>query len=133
MIVVDTNLLAYLVLPTAPAPLAEAAWTKDSAWIAPALIRSELRNVVLGAVRRGSVRKRDAVQLLEQAREAVTIADALPGDEAVLQLALESGCSAYDCEFVWLARFLGLPLVTSDRQVLNAFPDTAVPLERFAA
>lgn len=36
-------------------------------------------------------------------------------------------CSAYDCEFVWLARDLRLPLVTADRKVLDAFPDTVAP------
>ncbi len=106
---------------------------KDSAWIAPPLIRSEFRNVVLGAVRRGAIRRPDAVQMLAQGRDAVAIADVPPEDESVLQLALGSGCSAYDCEFVWLARTLGIPLVTSDRQVLRAFPETAIALKAFAA
>ncbi len=50
----------------------------------------------------------------------------------VLSLAAESGCSAYDCEFVALARNLGVSLVTSDREVLKAFPAIAVPLERYS-
>jgi predicted nucleic acid-binding protein len=32
----------------------------------------------------------------------------------------------YDCEFVWLARDLSLPLVTADKKVLNAFSGFAV-------
>jgi predicted nucleic acid-binding protein len=48
-----------------------------------------------------------------------------------LQLAAESGCSAYDCEFVALARDLEVPLVTADRQLLAAFPSTAVSPEAF--
>lgn len=42
-----------------------------------------------------------------------------------LQLAARSTCSAYDCEFVALARDLGTPLVTADRQVVASFPDIA--------
>jgi predicted nucleic acid-binding protein len=46
----------------------------------------------------------------------------------VMSLALESGCSAYDCEYVALARLLSVPLVTEDRQLLAAVADIARPL-----
>jgi predicted nucleic acid-binding protein len=50
----------------------------------------------------------------------------------ILRLADESGCSAYDCEFVALARALSVPLVSNDREVLKAFPAIAVPLAAYA-
>src|SRR5439155_25439010 len=46
--------------------------------------------------------------------------------QEVLQLSMRSRCSAYDCEFVALALDLGVPFLTADRQVLRAFPSTAV-------
>lgn len=46
----------------------------------------------------------------------------------VLDLVQRSNCSAYDCEFVALARRLETTLVTSDRKLLNAFPDCTAPL-----
>jgi predicted nucleic acid-binding protein len=46
----------------------------------------------------------------------------------VLDLVNRSDCSAYDCEYVALAKQLGLKLVTMDRKVLRAFPEVAVPL-----
>jgi predicted nucleic acid-binding protein len=52
--------------------------------------------------------------------------------EAVLRLAMSSGCSAYDCEFVALAQDLGARLVTSDTELLRAFPGVATTPERFA-
>ena len=67
----------------------------------------------------------EAERLLAGGEYAVASAD-------VLELAAASGCSAYDCEFVALARDLAVPLVTVDRELLAAFPDHAVPLERFA-
>jgi predicted nucleic acid-binding protein len=57
------------------------------------------------------------------------IADVL-GPE-VLRTALASGLTAYDAEFVVLARALGVPLVTADRTVLAAAADVAVSLESF--
>jgi predicted nucleic acid-binding protein len=44
---------------------------------------------------------------------------------AILSLIRTSECSAYDCEFVWLAKNLSFPLVTPDKRVLQEFPDTA--------
>jgi predicted nucleic acid-binding protein len=48
-------------------------------------------------------------------------------------LAVSSGCSAYDAEFVVLARELGVSLVTLDKELLDKFPGTAVSPERFLA
>ena len=49
--------------------------------------------------------------------------------DGILTLAFESGRSAYDCEFVALARELGVPLITCDRQLVRTFPAVARYLE----
>lgn len=69
MIVVDTNLLAYLLLPIPHAAQADAILLKDPEWIAPTLIHSELRNVLVGAVRRKDIKADDARVLLDRAAE----------------------------------------------------------------
>jgi predicted nucleic acid-binding protein len=46
---------------------------------------------------------------------------------AVLRLAMQSRCSAYDCEYVAVAEAAGVPLVTNDRQILKEFPSIARP------
>lgn len=53
-------------------------------------------------------------------------------DAEVMDLALASKCSAYDCEYVALAYSLRIPLVTWDKQVLKAFRDVAAKPESFA-
>lgn len=133
MIIADTNLLACLLLPTAHTDAAERVLIRDSDWIAPALIHSGFRNVLLGALRRKDIHRRDMGLLLDRALEVVTIPAMAIDGAAVLAMALDSGCSAYDCEFAWLARELGAPLVTADRQVHAAFPDLAVSPSAFVA
>jgi predicted nucleic acid-binding protein len=133
VIVVDTNLLARLVLQGVDTPLAEAVHRRDPDWIAPPLLYSEIRNVLVTQVRRGALPKEQA---MAAATEAVIImkGDHIPvGTPDVLELALRSGCTAYDCEFVAVAKELEATLVTSDRQVLAAFPETAVSPEAFVA
>ena len=55
----------------------------------------------------------------------------MPG-EVVIDIALEC-VTAYDAEFVALARLLGVPLVTMDSAILRGAPDVANPLEAFAS
>jgi len=50
---------------------------------------------------------------------------------AVLELAVRSKCSTYDCEYVTLAMALGISLITTDRAVLRAFPDVALSPAQF--
>ena len=45
--------------------------------------------------------------------------------DRVIDTALECGLTAYDAEFVVLARTLGVPLATSDREILEGAPDVA--------
>jgi predicted nucleic acid-binding protein len=133
VIVVDTNIVARFVLRGEGTTLAERVLERDAIWVAPTLIHSELRNVLATSVRTRRI-------TLEKARVAASVADSvLDGTSrdvdtgSVLELAERSGCTSYDCEFVSVALDLGVPLVTSDRQVLAAFPGTAVSPEAFAA
>jgi len=43
------------------------------------------------------------------------------------------GCSAYDAEYVVLARGARVPLVTTDKELLEKFPETAITPEAFLA
>ncbi len=47
--------------------------------------------------------------------------------EVVLNL-VNSDCSAYDCEFVALAKEKNTPLFTMDKKIIQSFPDVAVSL-----
>jgi predicted nucleic acid-binding protein len=133
VIVVDTNVIGYLFVASDRSELAELALRKDPEWAAPLLWRSELRNVLAQYVRRSLLGLEDAKRIMGSAEETVRGREYQVTSGRVLALAAESRCSAYDCEFVALADELGLPLVTVDRQLLDAFPGVAVELEAFCA
>lgn len=46
----------------------------------------------------------------------------------IFETAAGSACSAYDCEFVALAKSLAVSLYTLDRKLVESFPDTALTL-----
>lgn len=128
MIVADTNVVAYLVLPSPHTALAERLFLSDPEWVAPLLWRSEMRNVLALYLRKSLVTLEQAVALQQEAEEILRGREYEIGSDEVLDLVARSPCSAYDCEFVALARSLGVPLATMDRKLVAAFPDTAVLL-----
>lgn len=133
MIVVDSNVIAYLYLPQGEPTAARRARELDPAWAAPALWRSEFRNVLALHMRHREVSLASAVVAQAEA-EALLAGHEYEVDSArVLALAAASGRTAYDCEFVAVAQALGVHLVTSDWQVLASFPGVAVSLRDFAA
>lgn len=65
------------------------------------------------------------------AERRMRFADRTVTSERVLELASASRLSAYDCEFVAVAQDAGVPLVTADRRIVAAFPETAHLLSEF--
>ena len=133
MIVADTNVIAYLTLPTPYTALAEHLLLADPEWIAPILWRSEMRNVLALYLRKSLVTLEEAVALQMEAEALLQDREYEVGARDALTLAHRSACSAYDCEFVALAQNLDVKLVTMDRKVADAFPETAVLLSDFVA
>lgn len=130
MIVVDTNILAYLYLPGEYSANAEALLERDPEWAAPLLWRSEFRNILAGYLRRGALKFEQVADLQDEAEALLEGAEFAVDSISVLELVRDSNCSAYDCEFVALAKRLDTKLVTMDRKVLRAFPEHAVSLAR---
>ena len=130
MIVVDTNVLAYLLLPGPKTSRAEALLLDHPQWAAPPLWRSEWRNVLATYLRRDLLNLPAALALMQQAEAILSAHEQPVSSEQVLALASSSRCSAYDCEFVAAAQQLGVPLVTEDRMILSAFPVEARPLHQ---
>ncbi|MEN8753989.1 MAG: type II toxin-antitoxin system VapC family toxin [Desulfobacterales bacterium] len=131
MIAVDTNIISYLFIEGEFTALSEKAFQKDHHWVAPFLWRSEFRNVLTACFRKGLLQFHDALKIVEQAEWLMKGNEYSLTSASVLRLVVQSDCSAYDCEFVALARELRIPLITMDKRILNSFPEAATRLEEF--
>jgi len=131
VIVVDVNILAYRWLPGSRSEVADVVAKKDGMWAAPILWRSEMRNILAGYIRQNRLDEPAALEVLQKASTSVTDREGSVTDAEVIALVRSSGCSAYDCEYAALAIRLGVPLITEDRQLLAAFPHTAISMQAF--
>ena len=133
MIVADTNLIAYFLLKGPHTREAEAVFQKDGEWVAPRLWRSEFRNVLVVSFRHALLSLDDILSLMDRAEQLMKGGGYEMESSRVLRLAGDSGCSAYDCEFVALAEELGVPLVTADRTLIERFKHVAVSMKAFCS
>ncbi len=128
MIVVDTNILVYLYLPTKHTQKVEALLANDPEWIAPTLWRSEFRNVLALYLRKNLLTFDQALAIQHEAEALLQNKEFIVTSLDVLQRVQKSECSAYDCEFVALAQNMHVKLITIDKKVLKNFPETAISL-----
>ena len=125
MIVADTNVIVYLALASPYTARAEQLFLRDPDWVVPRLWRSEFRNVLALYLRKllvtfdEAIRVQSAMEELFQGREYE-----LPSLD-ILNLVNDSACSAYDCEFIALAKSFNTHVVTMDKKLARAFPETA--------
>jgi len=131
VIVVDTNVVAYLLLDGDRSKNARALLQTDSQWAAPILWRSEFRNVLALYLRKKYINAMKARELMSKAEQLLRGNEFQVPSTQILDLVENSTCSAYDCEFVALARDLGITLVTNDKQIVREFKQYAKPLKQF--
>jgi len=96
------------------------------------LWRSELCNILALYLRKGILSRQGAQSIMDQALLLLKGREFSVSPAQVLDLCAASSCSAYDCEFVALARDLAISLVTVDREILRCFPETALALDNLA-
>lgn len=121
MLVVDTNVVAYLLIAGNATQQAQALWQVDADWRSEPFYRVEFSNLLATQVRAKALTLDQAQTLLERAQTTVTTtADVSHAD--ALRLASKLGVSAYDARFLWSAQSLGSKLVTEDARLRKAAP-----------
>lgn len=125
MIVVDTNVICHYFLRGDADDAVIRVMREDPEWVAPYLWLSEARNVLMKLhVHSGQDMSTlsDRLDIAEAFMRPRTIR---VKSEHVLPIAMESGLTAYDAEFVSVALELDCPLITLDRKIRIAYPKCA--------
>ena len=125
MIVADSNLIAYLLIPGDKSDICDEVFLKDPDWAVPLLCRSEFRNILTLYMRHEQMSLNQALATMEKADRLWRDHEYSVPSNAVLELTHKHNISAYDGEFVVLAQELGTPLITFDNAVKRMFPKIA--------
>lgn len=126
--VVDTNVVAYLLLHSEPfGNEAYRFWQVVTEPIAPALWEAELSNVIWMAVRTKVISPEEGLRRLELAgRLGIQSVPSRRLWQGALRHAIAADVAAYDAFFVELANREHIPLATFDSKLLKTFPQIAM-------
>jgi predicted nucleic acid-binding protein len=127
LVLVDTNVLAYLLIEGDHTPSAQQLLTRDPDWRSEAFIMVEFTNVLATYMRTRGLELDQALRLLAKADMVVPVLTAVPHSRA-LEAAAEHAISAYDGHFVALAMQSRRRLVTEDTRLLTAAPGWTMSL-----
>lgn len=119
MIVVDANIIAYWAIDGEYTEPARRLREMEPDWIVPALCRHELANVLTIYVKHGAMEVADA-QVVWQGIESIIFEREYDIElSRAIAVAVETGTSAYDAQYLMLARIKAIPFVTQDRQLVS--------------
>lgn len=123
MILVDTNIISYLILETQYTKPVEKLFIKDNDWYSPQLWKSEFRSVLSLYINQKILKLEEALNIYTKANEIINTIYTEPDSKAILELSVNNKLSVYDCEFIFWAQAKKLPLITYDKRVLHAFSE----------
>lgn len=126
MIVADSNLIAYLLIPGDKSAMADEVFLKDPAWAVQLICRSEIRNILTLYMRHGKISLNQAQATMEKAERLWRGHEFSVPSNDILELTHKHNVTAYDGEFVVLAQALNVTLVTFDKALTKLFPKIAI-------
>ena len=121
-VLVDTNVVAHLLLAGEPGVAARALYEMDPDWRSEPLLFFELTNVLATSMRSGGASRAKAVEALDKAHQIFDQALHAVGDRDALDVAAQYRISGYDARFIAAAAALGTRLVTEDARLRKAAP-----------
>jgi predicted nucleic acid-binding protein len=127
VILVDTNVLAYLMLEGNRTSAAQDLFERDGDWRSEAFIMVEFSNVLATYVRTKVLSRDQGLKLLTGAEKLMPVLTSVQNARA-LEVAMQFGISAHDACFVALAIQMKVKLVTEDAKLRAAVPSWTVSL-----
>jgi predicted nucleic acid-binding protein len=121
LILVDTNILVYLLIEGDRTSSAHELYARDSDWRSEGFILVELSNVLATYVRNRALSLGKGKGLLADAETRLPALRSVSHAQA-FETAAEFGISGYDARFIALAKELRVRLVTEDAKLLTAVP-----------
>ncbi len=121
MLLIDTNVLAYLTIEGDRTPAARRLYERDSDWRSETFILVEYSNILATYIRGRALTLEQGARLLAAA-EALMPALASTPHRGALEAAAQFRISAYDARFIALAMRMRVKLITEDVKLRAAVP-----------
>jgi len=131
MIVVDTDVIAYLWLKGEFTENAKRLLKSDPDWQVPLLWRSEFRSILSLYIRKKLLSLSESYTIMTEAQKMLKGNEYSIDSLNVLEKVTKCTLSAYDLEFVVLAETLKVKLITLDKKIVNEFPKAAISLREY--
>lgn len=131
MIVVDVNVIVYLLVEENLTQQARDLYGRDPDWVFPSLWKHEFLNVLSSLVRTGRVSKNDALDRWGKTLTLFKKTEKEVDYDEALSISVDKNISAYDAQYVALATHYSIPLITEDKDLLAKFPGQAYTLRDY--
>ena len=128
MVLVDTNIITYLMIRGNRTAAAQQLYERDSDWCSEAFVMVEFSNVIATYVRTRALTQAQGTKLLAESQVHLSTLHSVVNTQA-LESAMQFGISAYDARFISLAKQLKMKLITEDVKLRVAVPALTMSLD----
>jgi predicted nucleic acid-binding protein len=128
VVLVDTNIIAYLMIRGDRTAAAQQLYERDSDWCSEAFVMVEFSNVIATYVRTRALSQAQGTKLLAESQAHLSTLHSVVNTQA-LESAMQFGISAYDARFISLAKQLKMKLITEDVKLRVAVPALTMSLD----
>ncbi len=131
MIVADVNLIAYLLIRGNQTQKVQNVYQLDPEWKLPYLWRHEFLNILNKYVQHGGMPIEQSYILWEKAIDTFLTSECPVDYQDVLSVSVQYGISAYDAQYVSLAKQLEIKLITEDKSLSRVCPEVILTSNQY--